>query len=256
MAKVRAAVLAAGRGVRMGGRTPKTLLPIGDHEPLLHYILAGLKKAGVEDLLVVTGFEAAQIQDYVGERWNEDDVTYVFNARYASWGNFHSVRMAIDQSPGMNVLVVNSDIVVHPDVYAKVARTEGDLVLGVQWRQTHQLDEEDMRVRLDKDKVRAIGKDLPMAHSHGEFAGVSLIRPEAAKEYSNIATNLEWRAVTTLYYEDIYGAIIPRVDVRAALVPGEQYAEVDEPSDIAAAVHVIEHNAAAWDATEAPAPTG
>lgn len=240
----------------MGGEKPKTLLPIGDHEPLMHYILAGLKKAGIEDLLVMTGFEPAQIQGFVNERWDEANVTYVFNARYASWGNFHTVRMAIDQSPGMNLLVVNSDVIVHPDVYSKVASTEGDLVLGVQWRQTHQLDQEDMRVRLDKDRVRAIGKDLPMAHSHGEFAGVSLIRPPAAREYSNIATNLEWRAATTLYYEDIYGAIIPKVDVRAALVPGERYAEVDEPGDVAAAVHVIEQNASAWDAAEAPAPTG
>lgn len=255
MARLRAAVLAAGRGVRMGGEKPKTLLPIGDHEPLLHYILAGLKKAGVEDLLVVTGFEPGPIQEYVDERWNEDDVTYVFNARYASWGNFHTVRMALDQSPGMNLLVVNSDVIVHPGVYAKVASTPGDLVLGVQWRQTHLLDEEDMRVRLDKDRVRAIGKDLPMAHSHGEFAGVSLIRPAAAREYLDYATNLEWRAVTTLYYEDIYGAIIPKVDVRAALVPGEQYAEVDEPGDVAAAEQVIQQNSAAWDAAEAPVPT-
>jgi len=26
----------------MGGRTPKTLLPVGDREPMLHYILSGL----------------------------------------------------------------------------------------------------------------------------------------------------------------------------------------------------------------------
>lgn len=239
----------------MGGQKPKTLLPIGDHEPLLHYILSGLQKAGADDLLVVTGFEPAQIQEYVNERWPEDKVTYVFNARFASWGNFHSVRMALEQSPGMNLLVVNSDVIVHPNVYAKVAATEGDLVLGVQWRQRHQLDEEDMRVRLDKDRVRAIGKDLPMAHSHGEFTGVSLVRPPAARDYLNIATNLEWSAATKLYYEDIYGAIIPRVDVRAALVPGEQYAEVDEPEDVAAAVHVVEQNASAWEAAEAPAPT-
>lgn len=256
MAKLRAAVLAAGRGIRMGGRTPKTLLPIGDHEPLLHYILSGLKQADVQDLVVVTGFEPAQVQDFVNERWEADDVTYVFNARFASWGNFHSVRMAVDQSPGRDLLVVNSDVIVHPEVYSKVASTAGELVLGVQWRPTHQLDQEDMRVRLDKDRVRAISKTLSMAHSHGEFAGVSLIRPAAAREYSNVATNLEWSAATTLYYEDIYSAIIPKVDVRAALVPGDRYAEVDEPADMAAAAHVIEQNAEAWEAAEAPAPVG
>lgn len=255
MAKLRAAVLAAGRGVRMGGRKPKTLLEVGDKEPLLHYILAGLQAAGVEDLMVVTGFEPGQVQGFVNDRWDEDKVTYVFNARYASWGNFHTVRMALDQSPGMNLLCVNSDVVVHPDVYRRVADTPGDLVLAVQKRPPHRLDQEDMRVHLEGNRVRGIGKDLSMALSHGEFAGVSLIRPAAARPYLDIATNLEWRAATTLYYEDIYGAILPGIDARAALVPGDQYAEVDTPEDLQSAIQVIEANSDAWGAREAAAPS-
>lgn len=253
MAKLRAVVLAAGRGVRMGGRKPKTLIPVGDREPLLHYILAGLRTAGIDELLVVTGFEPTQIQGFVDEHWGEGDVTYVFNARYASWGNFHSVRVALDQSPGMNVLFVNSDVIVHPGVYSRVAATPGDLVLAVQKRQPHLLNDEDMRVKLRRDRVEAIGKDLSRAHSHGEFAGVSLVRPTAAREYSNLATNLEWRAATTLYYEDIYGAMIPSVDTRAAWVGPDEYAEVDEPRDLDSARHVIETNASIWDGAEAPA---
>lgn len=239
----------------MGGKEPKTLLPIGDHEPLLTYILKGLEKAGIEDLLVITGFEPDSVQGFVNERWDEAQVSYVFNARYASWGNFHTVRMALEQSPGMNVLCVNSDVVVHPDVYRKVAQTPGDLVLAVQKRPPHRLEAEDMRVHLEGGKVRGIGKNLPMALSHGEFAGVSLVRPPAALQYLSIATNLEWRAATTLYYEDIYGQILPRIDARAALVPGDHYAEVDTPEDVDAAAQVIEANADAWGAREAAAPS-
>ena len=69
--KVRAAILAAGRGVRMGGGTPKTLLALGDHEPMLHYILEGLKKAPIDDLLVVTGHRADEVEQYVTEHWSE-----------------------------------------------------------------------------------------------------------------------------------------------------------------------------------------
>lgn len=239
----------------MGGKQPKTLLPIGDHEPLLHYILAGLEEAGIQDLLVITGFEPAEVQDFVNERWNESDVSYVFNARYASWGNFHTVRMALEQSPGMNVLCVNSDVVVHPEIYRKVAQTPGDLVLAVQKRPPHRLDPEDMRVHLEGGRVRGISKNLPMALSHGEFAGVSLVRPPAALHYLSIATNLEWRSATTLYYEDIYGEILPRIDARAALVPGDHYAEVDTPEDVDAASQVIEANADAWGTREATAPS-
>ncbi len=194
MAKLKAAILAAGRGVRMRDERPKTLIPIDGDAPLLHFILAGLARAGIDDLLVVTGYGAAQVEEFVTKEWSGTAV-FVFNARWASWGNFHTVRLAIDQSPGCDLLTVNSDVVVHPDVYKRVASAPGDLVLAVQRRP--RLDNEDMRVQLAGDKVRAIGKNLRMGISHGEFAGVSLMRPPAAAHYAETATDLEWGAETS-----------------------------------------------------------
>ena len=246
MARVRAAILAAGRGVRMGGGTPKTLLPLDGGPPLLHYILEGLRTSGVTDVLVVTGHRADEIQTYMNEHGEDFEVSYVFNARYASWGNFHSVRVALDQSPGYDVLVVNSDVVVQPDVYKRVTDTSGDLVLAVEKRRN--LDEEDMRVQLDGKRILAIGKSLKRASSHGEYAGVSLIRPEAARAYLEIATNLEWTNDVGPYYEDVYGEMMDVVQVRAALVAAGEYAEVDTPDDVPGALAVIER----WHKVLAP----
>lgn len=231
----------------MGGRGPKTLLPVGDNEPLLHYILEGLKLSGVDDLLVVTGFGASDIQAFVGERWTEQ-VSYVFNARWASWGNFHSVRVALDQSPGMDVLVVNSDVVVNPEVYKRTIETPGDLVLAVQRRP--KLDSEDMRVELNGDRVKQVSKHVKAARSHGEFAGVSLVRAPAANRYLHLATDWEWQSNTTGYYEDIYNAILEDVDARASFVRVEEYAEVDTPEDVAAAISIIDTNRDAWGAAQ------
>jgi choline kinase len=250
VAKLRAIVLAAGRGVRMGGAAPKTLLPLADKEPMLHYILSGLKAAGIEDLLVVTGFKAADVQAFVDERWDADNVSYVFNARYASWGNFHSVRMGLDQSPGMTCLVVNSDVIVPPDVYRRTVDTLGDLVLAVQRRPQHQLDAEDMRVELDGNHVRGIGKDLKLARSRGEYSGVSLIRPTASDLYLQAATDVEWSGDSHIYYEDVYAQILDKVDAHAAFVESDEYAEVDTPEDVPGAIDVIERHASAWGSGE------
>lgn len=224
----------------MGGGTPKTLLPLGDHPPLLSYILEGLRSAGVNDVLVVTGHRPSEIQTYVDEHSEGLEVAYVRNARFASWGNFHSVRVALDQSPSSDLLVVNSDVVVTPDVYKRVIETEGDLVLAVEKKRV--LDEEDMRVRLDGDRVLAIGKNLKRAFGHGEYAGVSLLRREAAKRYLEICDRLEWSQDVHGYYEDVYGTSMEQVDVRACLVANGEYAEVDTPDDVAAAVAVIERH--------------
>lgn len=240
MAGVRAAILAAGRGVRMGGGTPKTLLPLDGGPPLLHYILEGLRTSGIDDVLIVTGHRPQDIQTFVDEHSEGQNVSYVRNARFASWGNFHSVRMALEQSPSNDVLVVNSDVVVHPQVYARVAETPGDLVLAVEKKLV--LDDEDMRVRLSDDRVLAIGKDLKRAFSHGEYDGVSLLRAEAARRYLEISTRLEWSNQVQPYYEDVYGMMMTEVETRAAFVNEGEYAEVDTPQDVAGALAVIERH--------------
>lgn len=240
MAKLRAAVLAAGRGVRMGGDKPKTLISVGDHEPMLHYILRGLRAAEVDDLMVITGFMPEAITAYVSEHWREDNVTYVFNPRYASWGNFHSARLAADQSPGFDLLIVNCDIVIHPEVFKRVASTEGELVLAVEQR--YGLDKEDMRVRLEGGRVMDIGKDLEKQFSRGEFCGVSLMRGAAQDLYRDLATPVEWQRSSSLYYEDIYKQMLEHVEARAAEVRPGEYAEVDTPEDVRAAIDVIERH--------------
>ena len=253
MAKVRAAVLAAGRGVRMGGETPKTLIPLDGKGPMLEYIIEGLKKAPVDDLLVVTGHRHTEVEEKTKELWGEERVTFLRNMRYASWGNFHSVRVALDASPGMDLMVVNCDIVVHPDIYKRVIESKGDLVLAVQRKQ--RLDDEDMRVRLDGDKVLGVSKSLIHAHGHGEYAGVSLLRGRGPRVYQDIASSLEWLGSapasrtgamsapeTGVYYEDIYNQMAEHVDARAASVAAGEYAEVDTPEDVEDAVAVIERH--------------
>lgn len=253
MAKVRAVVLAAGRGVRMGGETPKTLIPLGDKGPMLQYIVEGLKTAPVDELMVVTGHRDDEVAAKGTELWGEEGVTFLRNPRFASWGNFHSLRIALDASPGFDVLVVNCDIVVHPDVYKRVIDTAGELVLAVQRRQ--RLDQEDMRVQLDGERVRAVSKGLIMAHSHGEYAGVSLLRGTAPRVYQDIASSLEWEGSapasrtgtmteprTDVYYEDIYNRMAQHVDARWASVAAGEYAEVDTPDDVDEAVAVLQRH--------------
>ena len=237
-------VLAAGRGVRMGGIEHKALIPVESNEPLLHYILGGLTRSGVQKLMIVTGHHASQVESFVNERWGGDAASFVFNARYASWGNFHSVRLAIDQAPADDLLVVNCDVVVHPDVFRRVVEVEGDLVLAVERR--IRLDEEDMRVRLEKNRVLGIGKDLARAHGHGEFCGVSLLRRAACRLYADLATEAEWRSQTAVYYEDVYARMLDSIDARAAFLDEGDYAEVDEPSDVGNANAVIERYADEW----------
>lgn len=64
-----AVLLAAGRGTRMGEetrRTPKPLLAVAGR-PILEHILAGLRAAGIERAIVVTGYLGEQIEAAFGD---------------------------------------------------------------------------------------------------------------------------------------------------------------------------------------------
>ncbi len=66
---IKAVILAAGRGTRMGPLTqhrPKPMLPLAN-TPLLGHIVQALKKAGLRELLVVIGYKAEKIQEYLGD---------------------------------------------------------------------------------------------------------------------------------------------------------------------------------------------
>ena len=80
-------ILAAGRGTRMGNiEVPKCLLKIGNIT-LIDHQLSCLKKLGIDDVLVVTGFHHDMIRDHLGS-----GVEYIFNE------NFENGRLYYDDT--------------------------------------------------------------------------------------------------------------------------------------------------------------
>jgi molybdenum cofactor cytidylyltransferase len=90
---VGAVLLAAGEAKRMGGR-PKPLLQLAG-VPLIRRSLIALSGAGVDELVVVLGHRADEIEPAV----SEFPVTVVRNPRYAE-GQMSSVRAGLDALAG------------------------------------------------------------------------------------------------------------------------------------------------------------
>src|SRR6267378_1016660 len=71
---MKAVILAAGKGTRMGELTnelPKPMLKV-QGQPILEHILQGLLQAGIREVFMVTGFKAEVIENYFGDgvKWN------------------------------------------------------------------------------------------------------------------------------------------------------------------------------------------
>jgi choline kinase len=92
---MRAVLLCAGRGRRLGSDAPKVLLSI-DGKTLLERHLVNLAESGITELTIVTGFEAKMIEARVKELAPALPVDFVHNERFVH-GSIVSLQCAIDK---------------------------------------------------------------------------------------------------------------------------------------------------------------
>jgi choline kinase len=235
-------VLAAGAGSRLGAETeslPKTLLPVDGDRTILDVALGNFARAGLEEVVVVTGFAAGRIEERVPELEERHGVAIelVFNPRALEWNNCYSLWCAHEHF-SRGVLLANGDTVHPPSVEETLLAARGpDLLIAVDDAKV--LGQEEMKVHVDgTGQLERINKALDPASAHGEYIGVTLIEPAAAGPLAD-ALEAVWRRDTTLYYEDGFQEFADRGN-RVGIAPiGEvEWVEVDDLTDLARAREV------------------
>lgn len=135
---MRAVVLAAGRGTRMGAlteNTPKPMIPING-KPVVEYVMRRMMAGGVTDFVLVTKYLAHKIVEYFGDG---DDlgarVEYVEQTdKYGTGAALLAARELARNEP---VMMVFADVIVETQVYARAIRifkeTNGAGVVTLNW---------------------------------------------------------------------------------------------------------------------------
>ncbi len=236
-------VLAAGAGRRLEPLTadlPKTLLPVDGERTILDVALANLRHAGMEEVVVITGFASHRIEERKADLESAHDVRLelVFNDKALEWNNAYSLWCARDHFD-QGVLLCNGDTV-HPSSVEDAllqARGDDDLLLAVD--DVKALGEEEMKVHLSAEgHLDRINKALDPATAAGEYIGVTLIEPHAADALAD-ALRTTFERDPQLYYEDGFQELADRGGkVRAASIGDVEWVEVDDHADLARAREV------------------
>jgi choline kinase len=239
-------VLAAGAGKRLGAETadlPKTLLPVDGDRTILDVALGNLAAAGLEEVVVVTGYAAERIEERSGELSERHGVAVgtVYNPKALEWNNAYSLWCAREHF-GRGVLLANGDTV-HPASVERAllrARNGNDLVLALD--QHKMLGEEEMKVHVTEDGyLDRINKALDPATAQGEYIGVTLIEPHAAEPLAG-ALEATFHRDPQLYYEDGFQELADRGGrVATAAIGAVPWVEVDDHADLARAREVACH---------------
>ncbi|HZM06444.1 MAG TPA: sugar phosphate nucleotidyltransferase [Candidatus Saccharimonadales bacterium] len=120
---MKAVILAAGKGTRMGTLTtelPKPMLRV-QGKPILEHILEGLIEAGVRDFFIVTGFRADVIEAYFGDgkKWN---ITIHYGRQVVQDGTGKAPEVAREFVGGDDFVLTYGDILVRPQTYQAMLR--------------------------------------------------------------------------------------------------------------------------------------
>jgi choline kinase len=232
-------VLAAGPGRRLHPLTealPKTLLPVSEGQTILDLALANLSAAGIEDVIVVTGFAAERVEELAPELERRHGVRLelLFNERAEEWNNAYSLWLAREAFAD-GVLLVNGDTVHPRSVEDTLLAARGPDVLLAVDRQK-QLGEEAMKVVLSANgTLRRISKQIDPASAAGEYIGVALVEPSGAEPLAD-ALEATWRRDPSLYYEDGFQELADRGgEVHLAPIGTVDWVEVDDHADLARA---------------------
>ncbi len=233
-------VLAAGAGRRLEPLTadlPKTLLPVDGDRTILDIALANLRHAGMDEVVVITGFASHRIEERKADLEAAHDVRLelVFNDKALEWNNAYSLWCARDHFD-QGVILCNGDTV-HPSSVEDAvlaARGDDDLLLAVDAEKS--LGEEEMKVQLTDDGLlKRITKLMDPAEAQGEYIGLTLIEPEAAAPLAD-ALQATFERDPQLYYEDGFQELADRGGkVRAAPIGTVEWVEVDDHADLARA---------------------
>lgn len=126
---MKAVVLAAGQGTRMGPltrNTPKVMLPIAN-KPLLYHVIKSAQDAGIRDFVLVVGYEEQIIKDYF-----EDGSPMGVRIEYIHQEKQLGTADAVGSVEGMvdeRFLVLNGDIIVSAAHIKKLIGCKSDAVL-------------------------------------------------------------------------------------------------------------------------------
>ncbi len=174
---MRAIILAAGMGTRLGNLTldtPKPMMVVAG-KPLLHRQIENYRKEGITDIAVVRG--------YLAEKITPEGVTFYHNAQYAETGLLASLFAA---APAMDdgfifsysdtvwrssqAAALRDHLQANPNHISVV--TDLDWKAVYEGRDQHPLSEAECAQVNADGQVIAVGKFVTADNAHGEVAGM------------------------------------------------------------------------------------
>lgn len=232
---MKALILAAGRGSRMGhltGDQPKGMVKLHGRS-LIEGQIAALSAAGIDDIGLVTGYCAEALAPFGRPTFHNPD--------WARSNMLHSLRHARDWLSGDTCIVSYSDIFYSPQPVQALKTLDAPIGIAYdpQWLQLWQrrfarpLDDAET-FRLDAEgRVIEIGnKTDEISNIQGQYMGLLRFTPAGWQQVENLLAGLPQARQLTLDMTSLLALLIREGITVRAVANLDPWGEVDSESDL------------------------
>ena len=242
---MRAIILAAGAGRRLGLDGPKSMVDVGGRSILRRQVDA-FTSVGVDDFVIVVGYQRERIIEHLAGMSGR--FTFVANERFADTNTVYSLYLARQHIPG-GFFYANADVVFDPRLVRRLAdpvappsepgaqATGPCAALAVV---VGRCAEEEVKVIVRGGRIVRIGKKLDPADCLGEFIGIARFGADLAPAFvSALETCVEKEHVVNDYFERAVDRLCDGWPLAPVDVSDLPCIEIDFPEDLVRAQREI-----------------
>lgn len=237
MAELKAVILCAGQGRRLAPLTenrPKCLLPVGD-KTILEHILDNLEDANIAEVILVTGFKRQLVKNLVNGKRN-GRIRFVLNERFSSTNTAYSLNLAL-RTVDSDFILINGDVLFDKGILMELIDHPQKNCVVVDRRVA--LNEEEVKVIADDNKVKRIGKELRPEDCLGEAIGINKLSGEIIPSLRDVFDDLEARKEHHHFFEIGIDRLIPRAVLFGVHLTERAWIEIDTIEDYRSANNEI-----------------
>jgi choline kinase len=229
--KTAAIILAAGIGSRLRPLTsfkPKPLIVVGG-QAIIDRQIASLLNNGITQITVIVGYRASSLMKHLSKKfpYPKCEIDYVFNPLYAKTNTVYSLWLASYILSNVSTLVINGDLMLNSESIAKMLSCK-ESCLGLS---KHTCGKEEVKVRLQDEKIVSIGKGLNPFEVDGEYVGVAKFSQEIGQDYRVALDDAVRKGKIGIYYDDVLQSLLSKHSIKTANLTDCNVMEIDSLQD-------------------------
>lgn len=236
-------ILVAGNGKRLMPLTeitPKCLIEING-ETIIEKIIKKCSNIGISDFVIVVGYKKELVTQKLSDLFSglacRCDYRIVENIDYDTTNSGISLYLALkDNKTNDDIAIINGDLLFDKRILDMLINKDTTSTII---ENKKKLTEESFKVILENNKIKSIGKDIPIELSDGEFIGFSLIKLNDIYTFKDILEKMVIRNKRQ-YYSCVFKKFSEIIPINFIFTNGLKCTDIDVIEDLNYAKEIIE----------------